>query len=73
MAGPVPSRNQGSAVNNSTELAAQAIAMHNVKLRALLLRLLDPEDLGNAVSQEVRSVISQFLIRNRTDTTSCSQ
>lgn len=34
--------------------AAERIADHNVKLRSFLLRLLDPEDLGHAVSPEVR-------------------
>jgi len=42
------------------EQAAEAIAMHNVKLR-----MIDPEDLGHAVTQEVRLLISQALVRPR--------
>ena len=47
------------------EQAAEAIAMHNVKLRCLLLRMIDPEDLGHAVSEEVRYLISDALVRPR--------
>jgi hypothetical protein len=36
------------------ELAAERLADHNVVLRTFLLRLLDPDDLGYAVTQEVR-------------------
>jgi hypothetical protein len=36
------------------ELAAERLAAHNVALRTFLLRLLEPEDLGHAVTQEVR-------------------
>jgi hypothetical protein len=50
---------------SSIELAAEAIAMHNIKLRCLLLRMIDPEDLGHAVSEEVRELISQALVRPR--------
>ena len=48
------------------EQAAKAIAMHNVQLRCLLLRMIDPEDLGHAVSAEVRHLISDALVRPRT-------
>lgn len=48
------------------EQAAELIAMHNVQLRCLLLRLIDPEDLGHAVSEEVRRLISDAVIRPRT-------
>ncbi len=41
--------------------AAERITAHNVALRAFLLRLLDPEDLGHAVSQEVRSKATMLL------------
>jgi hypothetical protein len=41
--------------------AAERIAAHNVALRSFLLRLLDPEDLGHAVSQEVRQKASVLL------------
>jgi hypothetical protein len=41
--------------------AAERITAHNVALRSFLLRLLDPEDLGHAVSQEVRSKASTLL------------
>ncbi len=42
-------------------LAAERIAAHNVALRSFLLRLLDPEDLGHAVSQEVRQKATSLL------------
>jgi hypothetical protein len=51
---------------SSIELAAEAIAMHNVILRCLLMRMIDPEGLGHAVSEEVRHLISQALVRPRT-------
>jgi hypothetical protein len=41
--------------------AAERIAAHNVALRSFLLRLLDPEDLGHAVSQEVRTKTTSLL------------
>ena len=41
--------------------AAERIAAHNVALRSFLLRLLDPEDLGHAVSQEVRQKATVLL------------
>ena len=47
------------------ELAAEHIAAHNVELRALLLRFLDPDDLGYSVTEEVRSLISTSLNRPR--------
>ncbi len=43
------------------ERAAERLADHNVRLRTFLLRMLDPEDLGHAVSQEVRT-IAQSLV-----------
>ena len=49
------------------EMAAEAITMHNVELRVLLLRLIDPEDLGHAVSSEVRQLIKQLLNRKTID------
>ncbi len=52
-------------MNDSTQKAAQAIAMHNVQLRMLLLRMIDPEDLGHAVTHEVRRLISQALNKPR--------
>jgi hypothetical protein len=33
----------------------------NVELRGFLLRLLDPEDLGHAVTPEVRDLVRQLL------------
>ena len=33
----------------------------NVELRAFLLRLLDPEDLGHTVTQEVRAEVRRAL------------
>ncbi len=47
------------------EMAAEAIALRNVELRVLLLRLIDPEDLGHAVNGEVRQLIAQKLNRPR--------
>ena len=41
--------------------AAERIAAHNVALRSFLLRLLDPEDLGHAVSHEVRQKATSLL------------
>ncbi len=41
--------------------AADRITAHNVALRSFLLRLLDPEDLGHAVSQEVRQKATVLL------------
>lgn len=38
------------------EAAATELAERNVALRAFLLRLTDPEDLGHAVSAEVRQL-----------------
>jgi hypothetical protein len=49
------------------ELAAESIAMHNVQLRTLLLRLIDPEDLGHSVSAEVRQLVLAALNRARGD------
>jgi hypothetical protein len=44
-----------------TDQAAEAIAARNVQLRAFLLRLLDPDDLGWAVSAEVRQLVREIL------------
>ena len=61
-----------SKVKESDELREQAlqdaadnIAMHNVRLRSFLLRLTDPEDLGHAVSAEVRSIASALVLTPR--------
>lgn len=43
-------------------LAAEAIALRNVRLRSFLLRLLDPEDLGHAVSHEVRQEALRLVL-----------
>jgi len=45
--------------------AAERITAHNVALRAFLLRLLDPEDLGHAVTPEVRQKASTLLSMQR--------
>jgi hypothetical protein len=50
-------------------LAARAIAMRNVTLRIFLLRLLDPEDLGHAVTAEVRHEALRLLVPNRSSKT----
>lgn len=41
--------------------AAERITAHNVALRSFLLRLFDPEDLGHAVTQEVRDLAKTLL------------
>lgn len=58
-----------SKVKESTELreqslqdAADSIAMRNVQLRSFLLRLLDPNDLGHSVTQEVRDAVQAVLL-----------
>ena len=38
------------------EAAAEQLAERNIALRAFLLRLVDPEDLGHAVTNEVRTL-----------------
>jgi hypothetical protein len=43
------------------ELAAERITDHNIKLRAFLLRMLDFEDLGHAVTNEVRTIASDLV------------
>lgn len=54
-------------MNDNYRAAAEAIAARNVGLRSFLLRLLDPDDLGWAVSAEVRSLASEQLgMRQRT-------
>jgi hypothetical protein len=40
--------------NDTLLAAAQRITEHNVSMRSFLLRLLDPDDLGHAVTAEVR-------------------
>jgi hypothetical protein len=40
---------------------AEALAARNVELRRFLLRLLDPDDLGWAVSEEVRQLVREIL------------
>lgn len=44
------------AENDKLEATAQELARKNVSLRVFLLRLTDPEDLGWAVSEEVRKL-----------------
>lgn len=43
--------------------AAQSIAEQNLRMRDLLTRMLDPEDLGYAVSNEVRAEIKKVVRR----------
>lgn len=45
----------------SIERAAERITDHNVAMRSFLLRLLDFEDLGHAVTNEVR-VLANALV-----------
>jgi hypothetical protein len=47
--------------HSALTLAAGAIADRNVQLRIFLLRLLDPDDLGYAVTPEVRREALQLL------------
>lgn len=41
--------------------AAQRITEHNVSMRTFLLRLLDPDELGHAVTAEVRQLASELV------------
>ncbi len=43
---------------------AERIAAHNIALRSFMLRLLDPEDLGHAVTPEVREKAKILLSIN---------
>ncbi len=49
----------------SIERAAERITDHNVAMRAFLLRILDPEDLGLAVTNEVRELARNLVIMPR--------
>lgn len=52
---------------SALEKAAERITMHNVKLRVFMMRLVDPEDLGHAVTNEVRQIASELLTMERDD------
>ncbi len=52
-------------MKSALEQAADRIALHNVELRCLLLRLLDPDDLGHSTTHEVRQLILALLSRPR--------
>lgn len=43
------------------ELAAERITDHNVAMRSFLMRLIDPEDLGHAVTNEVRALACKLV------------
>jgi hypothetical protein len=43
------------------ERAAERITDHNVAMRSFLLRMLDPEDLGLAVTNEVRELARKLV------------
>lgn len=43
------------------ELAAERITDHNIAMRTFLLRLIDPEDLGHAVTNEVRALANKLV------------
>lgn len=45
----------------SLERAAELITDHNVAMRSFLLRMLDPEDLGLAVTNEVRELARNLV------------
>lgn len=53
--------------SEALERAAEHITMHNVKMRVFLLRLVDPEDLGHAVTNEVRNLAQELLTMERKD------
>lgn len=48
------SARQATASSDVEQMVAESIAERNVKLRTFILRLLNPEDLGHAVTAEVR-------------------
>lgn len=43
------------------EAAAERITMHNVRMRVFLLRLVDHEDLGHSVTNDVRQMAQDLL------------
>jgi hypothetical protein len=43
------------------ERAAVHITDHNVRMRTFMLRIVDPEDLGHAVTDEVRKIAGALL------------
>ena len=45
--------------------AAQSLADYNVRLRTFLLRLCNPDDLGHAVSPEVRQLAAELATSKR--------
>lgn len=47
--------------DSSRVRAAERITAHNVAMRSFLLRLIDPEDLGLAVTNEVRVLAKQLV------------
>ena len=51
----------------STQAVAEALADKNVRLRSFLLRLLNPEDLGHAVTGEVRDCARELLGMERVE------
>lgn len=52
---------------SALENAAERITMHNIKLRVFLMRLVDADDLGHAVTNEVRQLASELLTMERDD------
>lgn len=52
---------------SALENAAERITMHNIQLRVFLMRLVDAEDLGHAVTNEVRQLASELLTMERDD------
>lgn len=52
---------------SALEQAAERITMHNIKLRVFLMRLVDSEDLGHAVTNEVRQLANELLTMERDD------
>lgn len=52
---------------DAAHATAEALADKNVKLRSFLLRLLNPEDLGHAVTGEVRDCARELLGMQRVE------
>jgi hypothetical protein len=51
--------------------SAERLAAHNVRLRSFLLRFFDPEDLGYAVTSEVRELARPLLSMPHGDSKGC--
>lgn len=63
MSGDMQTQQEAENDLRALEAAATAIAERNLAMRDLLMRMLDPDDLGYAVGKEVRREIRTVLIR----------